>query len=213
MVGLIDAVRARDPQHVSADTRSGDRAARRATPTSSAGASISRGFTASWRGAPPRCDLDAERALIDALLAAVQCGRSSGPRTTSAMAGLAVAIAECCIGDREHLVGADVDLSAWSALADSRALLFGEGQGRIVVSTADAAAVVLAIAREHGVPARQIGTVRPGPRELRIAVGGTRVARLLERLAAAYHGAIPGAMGIAAVVQAAEEPAAAGSLV
>jgi len=125
--------------------------------------------------------------------------------------GLAVAIAECCIGNPERLVGADVDLSAWSALP-IRALLFGEGQGRIVVSAADAP-VVLAIAREHGVPARSIGTVRPQSRELRITAGGTRVVASLERLAAAYHGAIPGAMGVAAVVQAAEEPSAAGSFV
>jgi len=73
--------------------------------------------------------------------------------------------------------------------------------------------VVLAIAREHGVPARSIGTVRPQSRELRITAGGTRVVASLERLAAAYHGAIPGAMGVAAVVQAAEEPSAAGSFV
>jgi phosphoribosylformylglycinamidine synthase II len=161
-------------------------------------------------GAPPRCDLRGERALIDALLAAVRAGAIRSAHDVSD-GGLAVAIAECCIGNPERLVGADVDLSAWSALP-IRALLFGEGQGRIVVSAADAP-VVLAIAREHGVPARSIGTVRPQSRELRITAGGTRVVASLERLAAAYHGAIPGAMGIAAVVQAAEEPSAAGSFV
>jgi phosphoribosylformylglycinamidine synthase subunit PurL len=161
-------------------------------------------------GAPPRCDLRAERALIDALLAAVRAGAIRSAHDVSD-GGLAVAIAECCIGNPERLVGADVDLSAWSALP-IRALLFGEGQGRIVVSAADAP-VVLAIAREHGVPARSIGTVRPQSRALRITAGGTRVVASLERLAAAYHGAIPGAMGIAAVVQAAEEPSAAGSFV
>ncbi|MFI5250597.1 MAG: phosphoribosylformylglycinamidine synthase subunit PurL, partial [Gemmatimonadales bacterium] len=161
-------------------------------------------------GAPPHCDLPAERALTDALLAAIRAGAVRSAHDVSD-GGMAVAVAECCIGDAERLAGADVDLSAWSTLP-LRALLFGEGQGRIVVSTTDAP-VVLAMAGERGVPARQIGTVRPGARELRIAIGGTRIAVSLERLAAAYHGAIPNAMGPAAVVQAAEEPTAAGSLV
>jgi phosphoribosylformylglycinamidine synthase II len=161
-------------------------------------------------GAPPRCDLAAERALTDALLAAIRAGAVRSAHDVSD-GGFAVAIAECCIGDAERLVGAEVDLSAWSSVP-LRALLFGEGQGRIVVSTTDAP-VVLAMAGEHGVPARQIGTVRPGTGELRIAAGGTRIAVSLARLAAAYHDAIPKAMGPAAVVQAAEEPTAAGSLV
>jgi phosphoribosylformylglycinamidine synthase subunit PurL len=161
-------------------------------------------------GAPPRCDLPAERALIEALLASVRAGAIRSAHDVSD-GGLAVAIAECCIGNAERLVGADVDLSAWGALP-LRALLFGEGQGRIVVSTADAS-VVLALAGERGVPARQIGTARPPSRQLRIAAGGTRIAVPLDRLAAAYHGAIPRAMDPAAVIQAAEEPSAAGSFV
>jgi phosphoribosylformylglycinamidine synthase len=161
-------------------------------------------------GAAPRCDLPAERALIEALLASVRAGAIRSAHDVSD-GGLAVAIAECCIGDAERLVGADVDLSAWDALP-GRALLFGEGQGRIVVSTSDAS-VVLALAGERSVPARQIGTVRPQSRELRIAAGGTRIAVPLDRLAAAYHGAIPQAMGPVAVIQAAEEPSAAGSFV
>jgi phosphoribosylformylglycinamidine synthase II len=161
-------------------------------------------------GAPPHCDLAAERALTDALLAAIRAGAVRSAHDVSD-GGLAVAVAECCIGNAERLVGADLDLSGWSSLP-LRALLFGEGQGRIVVSTTDAP-VVLAMAGERGVPARQIGTVRPAAGELRIAIGGTRIAVSLARLAAAYHGAIPAAMGPAAVVQAAEEPTAAGSLV
>ena len=51
--------------------------------------------------------------------------------------------------------GADIDLSAWSSLP-LRALLFGEAQARVVVSTAKPD-VVLAVARSHGVPAREIG--------------------------------------------------------
>ncbi len=209
MVGLIDAF-----SHV---TRSGFRDDAEAAivllgePTSELGGSeyLARihGVVA---GAPPHCDLPAERALIDALLAAIRAGAVRSAHDVSD-GGLAVAVAECCIGNAERLVGADVDLSAWSGLP-LRALLFGEGQGRIVVSATDAP-VVLAMAGERGVPARQIGTVRPSAGELRIAIGGTRIAVSLARLAAAYHGAIPAAMGLAAIVQAAEEPTAAGSLV
>ena len=46
---------------------------------------------------------------------------------------------------------------AWTSLP-SRALLFGEGQGRIVVSTADAARGPATRARSTASPARQIGT-------------------------------------------------------
>jgi phosphoribosylformylglycinamidine synthase subunit PurL len=162
-------------------------------------------------GAPPRCDLAAEHALIDALLAAVRAGTVRSAHDISD-GGLAVALAECCVADVEHAVGADVDLSSWSGLP-LRALLFGEGQGRIVVSTLTPAAVI-AVARERGVPARQIGMVQPRAPELRITIGDVRVAAPLTRLASAYHDAIPRAMaGSVAVVQAAEEPTAAGSFV
>jgi phosphoribosylformylglycinamidine synthase II len=162
-------------------------------------------------GAPPHCDLTAERALIDALLAAIRAGAVRSAHDVSD-GGFAVAVAECCVADAERAVGADLDLSPWTGIPQ-RAVLFGEGQGRIIVSTLNPAAV-LAVARERGVPARQIGTVRPRAAELRITIGGTRVVASLARLAAAYHGAIPRAMaGSAAVVQAAEEPTAAGSFV
>ena len=161
-------------------------------------------------GHPPACNVDAERALIDALLAAGQSGLVRSAHDVSD-GGLAVALAECCVGDREQMVGADIDLSAWTSLP-TIALLFGEGQGRIVVSTADAAAVVR-IATEHGVPARRIGTSRPGGAELRIAVGGASVRAALSDVADVYYGAIPRVMvGSTAVIQATEEPSPAESL-
>jgi phosphoribosylformylglycinamidine synthase len=154
-------------------------------------------------GAPPRVSLDAERALIEALLQAIRGGHVASAHDCSD-GGLAVALAECCVADAERHVGADVDLSPWSALP-LRALLFGEAQGRVVVSTAEAADV-LAIARRHGVPARQIGAVRAAAPALRITVAGRTIAAPLERLADAYHGAIPRAMNdsVAAVAVAEE---------
>ncbi len=139
-------------------------------------------------GAPPRCDLDAERRLIDALLEAIAAGAVRSAHDTSD-GGLAVALAECAMGERERMHGAEVDLTAWDALP-RRALLFGEAQGRIVVSTPDADAV-LAIAARHGVPARAIGTVRGERDDLVLRTGAGEVRAPLAVLAEAYHEAIP----------------------
>ena len=146
-------------------------------------------------GAPPRVDLDAERRLVDALLDAIQGAQVASAHDCSD-GGLAVALAECVMGDEDRWLGADVDLSAWDALP-RRALLFGEAQGRIVVSTGDAPAV-LATAARHGVPARVIGTVRDADAGLTLRTGGRAWSAPAARLADAYHGAIPRLMDRAA---------------
>ena len=61
-------------------------------------------------GAPPRCDLDLERRTIDVLLEAIQQGLVSSAHDCSD-GGIAVAIAECVMGDQEHMLGADIDLT------------------------------------------------------------------------------------------------------
>ena len=159
-------------------------------------------------GAPPRCDLDAERHLVDALLEAVAAGAVRSAHDCSD-GGLAVALAECAMADDERRRGATVDLSAWTALP-LRALLFGEAQGRIVVSTPDPAALH-AIAARHGVPAREIGTVGAPDDDLVVRVGDRRLRAPLDQLADAYHGAIPRFMQRSALAAVAEpnEPAAA----
>jgi phosphoribosylformylglycinamidine synthase len=78
-----------------------------------------------------------------------------------------------------------------------RALLFGEAQGRIVVSTAHPEAVC-AIAARHGVPARVIGSVTTADRGLSLATSQGRWTAPIDRLAPAYHEAIPQAMARAA---------------
>ena len=186
MVGLID-----DLAHI---TRSGfqtpgDAVVLLGEPTDELGASeylaAIHGLTA---GSPPRVDLDGERRLIDALLDCVRSGLASSAHDCSD-GGLAVALAECCMADRERQLGAEIDLSAWSELS-GRALLFGEAQGRVILSTA-AADRVLAVAGRHRVPARVIGRVRPERDGLEIAVGRARLRAPIARLAAAYHEAIP----------------------
>src|SRR6185437_3351446 len=61
-------------------------------------------------GAPPACDLDRERALIDALLDVIAAGAIHSAHDCSD-GGLAVALAECAIGDADAPLGAEIDLS------------------------------------------------------------------------------------------------------
>jgi phosphoribosylformylglycinamidine synthase len=139
-------------------------------------------------GAPPRLDLGRERSLVDALLEAIRAGTIRSAHDC-ADGGLAVALAECVMMDRSSPTGAQVDLSAWSALP-LRALLFGEAQSRVVVSTPDPAAVI-AIAAQRGVPAAAIGTVSATSGLLEVTIGSRRMRASVKQLADAYHEAIP----------------------
>ena len=140
---------------------------------------------------PPACDLQAEARLIDALLEAMAEGTVASAHDCSD-GGLAVALAECCVMDEEAPRGAAVDLSAGRHCPGGRCL-FGEAQGRVIVSTPDPAAV-LAIARRHGVPAAEIGKVGELGGSLVITIGMQRHETPVARLMAAYHGAIPAMM-------------------
>jgi phosphoribosylformylglycinamidine synthase II len=186
MVGLIDDL---DTVTRATFANGGDSIVLLGDCTSQLGASeyLSRihGITA---GPPPNCDLDAERKLIDALLEAIREGIVSSAHDCSD-GGLTVALAECCIANRDTQLSAEIDLSAFAALPP-RALLFGEAQGRILVSTASADRV-LAIAKRFGVVANTIGRVLGAAERLTIS---TRMAKLtvsLQEMSDAYHDAIP----------------------
>lgn len=146
-------------------------------------------------GAPPLCDLAQERATIDLLLAAIAAGLISSAHDCSD-GGLAVALAECAMGNRASMLGADIDLSRWASIP-LRALLYGEAQGRIVVTTPEPARLH-ALATGTGVWVTGIGTVTRGA-SLRITVGPRKMTARLEQLAAAYHDAIPAIMARPAV--------------
>jgi phosphoribosylformylglycinamidine synthase len=141
-------------------------------------------------GAPPECDLAQERAVILALLGAIRDGVVESAHDCSD-GGLAVALTECAIANREQMIGGDIDLSGWNALPP-RAVLFGEAQGRIIVSTSEPARVI-AIARQHGVPAREIGRVTREQR-LRIVAGDRAIDASLSRLASLYYDTIANIM-------------------
>ncbi len=142
-------------------------------------------------GRPPACDLQAEARLIEALLEAMADATVASAHDCGD-GGLAVALAECCVMNEESARGASIDLTRWSALP-MRALLFGEAQGRVIVSTPDPAAV-LAIASRHGVPATEIGKVGEVGEPLVLIVGKQRFETPVRRLAASYHGAVPAMM-------------------
>jgi phosphoribosylformylglycinamidine synthase len=139
-------------------------------------------------GAPPRVDLRQEKALIEALLDAIRAGAVRSAHDV-ADGGLAVALAECTMMDRTRQTGAQIDLSPWASLP-LRALLFGEAQGRVLVSTPDAAAVQ-AIAKRHGVKATVLGTVRASTGLLEVTTGSRQLRANVSQLADAYHEAIP----------------------
>ncbi len=139
-------------------------------------------------GAPPACDLRAERALIDATLEAIRAGIVSSAHDCSD-GGLAVALAECCVAIRDKSFGAKIDLTAFAGIP-LRALLFGEAQGRIIVST-PAPDRVVEIVRAHGIEATVIGSVKAIVETLSISTGNGLLSVSLNDMAAAYHEAIP----------------------
>jgi phosphoribosylformylglycinamidine synthase len=155
-------------------------------------------------GSPPHCDLEAERDLIEAVLAAIGAGVVRSAHDCSD-GGLAVALAECCIMDRGRPLGAQVDLSDFDFLP-LRAVLFGEAQGRIIMSTPDPAAL-REIALRHGVTSSVIGTVASADDPLEIVAGGQRLVASLPWLDQLYYETIPEIMtqSAAAVVSAATE--------
>jgi phosphoribosylformylglycinamidine synthase len=139
-------------------------------------------------GAPPRCDVEREKTLIDALLEAIRAGVVSSAHDCSD-GGLAVALAECCIASPEHGNGADIDLSSHSTL-QNRTILFGESQGRVVVSS-PAPERVIAIAAKAGVPCARIGRVLSESDTLAIKLPKGSLQSPLSRLRRAYHETIP----------------------
>ncbi|MEW6412489.1 MAG: phosphoribosylformylglycinamidine synthase subunit PurL [Candidatus Zixiibacteriota bacterium] len=82
------------------------------------------------KGQVPPLDLQAERRLQDALLDAIKKGLIRSAHDCSE-GGLAVALAECCISNRENQIGARITLDD-SIRAD--ALLFGEVPSRVIIS-------------------------------------------------------------------------------
>ncbi len=150
-------------------------------------------------GPPPRCDLDAEMRAIDALLESIADGVVNSAHDCSD-GGLAVALAECCIADRQAQLGAQVDVTGAAAIP-ARSMFFGESQGRYVVTT-KAPERVEQIMEKHHVPVRRIGVVTDMESGFSLRFGDRAITSDIGTLSAAWHDAIPTIMGANAVTAA-----------
>jgi phosphoribosylformylglycinamidine synthase subunit PurL len=139
-------------------------------------------------GDAPAVDLEGERRLQRAVLAMIRAGLLQSAHD-AAEGGLAVALVESAIADPAAPLGLDVTLDEELPTA---ALLFGEAQGRVVVSCGDGDVdAVLETAREHGVPARRIGTVGVPFGTVRIATPRGVVEAPAAELSGTYESALP----------------------
>ncbi|MHB1194505.1 MAG: phosphoribosylformylglycinamidine synthase subunit PurL [Longimicrobiales bacterium] len=143
-------------------------------------------------GTPPAVDLAAERSLQHALLAMIRTGRVRSAHDCSD-GGLACALAESALGSTgEAPLGVDVTLDD---TLPPVAVLFGEAQGRAVLSCAPGDAdVLLQLAEDHGVPARRIGSVTAAGSGFRIRLAEASVDADIGEMRQAFFGAISGIM-------------------
>ncbi len=108
------------------------------------------------RGTAPELDLQFEKKMQAALLGAIQAGLLNSAHDISD-GGLAIALTECCISNRESQHGATV------SIADRirpDALLFGESQSRVIISCRTAMGrSVEDWFKAKGIPIARIGSV------------------------------------------------------
>ncbi|MFQ5583776.1 MAG: AIR synthase-related protein, partial [Calditrichia bacterium] len=79
----------------------------------------------------PMLDLEAEKKVQGAVLKAIRSGRVNSAHDISD-GGLAVALAECCIAERENPIGATITLEAGDLRPEW--MLFSESQSRFLLS-------------------------------------------------------------------------------
>lgn len=115
------------------------------------------------QGEVPTLDLQFEKKMQATLLDSIQSGEIKSAHDLSE-GGLAISLAECCMGDRANSMGASVTIDD-SLRTDC--LLFGESQSRVIITCAPGKAdSVLSRFNQRGVIAKKIGTV--GGQNLRI---------------------------------------------
>jgi len=160
-------------------------------------------------GSPPRCDLATARTLHTTLLGLIQSGLVKSAHDCSE-GGLAVCLAESCISglvarETPRLIGATVDLMGQASSRSQTkmengdrqdacptrldALLFGETQSRVVITTRPLDAVkAVERAKLMGVPAIQVGKV--GGDQLVIKTGAGEFSAPVAELHDAWWNAI-----------------------
>ena len=144
-------------------------------------------------GAPPRCDLARERATIDALLEAIRGGVVRSAHDCSE-GGFAIALAECCMADADANGGRGSRAHHVELASDCARCSSARHRRRIIVSTRGAATR----GRDRS-QARSSGTTSSAPcvhqrADSRFASASESIRSPLDRLAHAYHDAIPDIM-------------------
>jgi phosphoribosylformylglycinamidine synthase subunit PurL len=108
-------------------------------------------------GRPPTLDMAREKSLQELVRGLVRSGALASAHDTSE-GGLGVALAECCVADRERMLGATLQLDAGKV--PPHAFLFGEDASRVVISFAqEFQAEVERAARAVAVPCAVVGLV------------------------------------------------------
>lgn len=123
-------------------------------------------------GAPPPCDLEAERRLQQLLVAAAAERLLRSAHDVSD-GGLAVAVAEAAIGPpyAHHAFGVGLHFTQPPG-AEAEAILFGEDGARAVVSLAPQDLPALrSLAAQHGVPFAAVGSVGARDGGVHLTVG------------------------------------------
>ncbi len=147
-------------------------------------------------GSPPRCDLEKEKALNLALRALIHSGTIKSAHDCSE-GGLAVGLAESCISqlvgrETPGLLGAKINLSEAKMRLD--ALLFGESQARVIITTSPLDAFkTIERAKLLGVPAVRLGTVTGD--KLVVTAAGQEFSWGVAELHDLWWNSIPRAMG------------------
>jgi phosphoribosylformylglycinamidine synthase len=116
------------------------------------------------KGDAPDLNLELEEAVQHCALESIRKGLVNSAHDCSE-GGLAVALVECCISNKEKMIGATIDNLLFKFRKD--AVLFGESQSRIIIScNEEAVNRIKDIAKENRVPFCIIG--RTGGKTLRI---------------------------------------------
>lgn len=132
------------------------------------------------KGDVPALDLQLEQAVQATALEAIRKGLVSSAHDCSE-GGLTVALAECCVSNREDMIGAVIDKLTFDIRKD--ALLFGESQSRIILSfRKEYINEIRNIAIRNNAPFQIIG--RTGGKEFKIIAGKRELINLsLEKMA------------------------------
>jgi phosphoribosylformylglycinamidine synthase II len=139
-------------------------------------------------GDAPALDLQHEIAVQHTLLDCIRAGLVQSAHDCSD-GGLAITLAECCIGTGSSYLGTDLTIDVENIRPDG--VLFGEDQSRIVLSVRpDSATAIIEIAGRRGVKATILGTVGGD----RLCIAGY-IDRSVRGLASKYNRAISTLVG------------------